>query len=317
MKKTLPLATLLLLGGVVTASAQFGFALPADSGTSLQLSGNPNLETTGIMGFHRLATAQVDSGHSIEGVILNAPSTGFGSPYDYRAEYYIADYGHGPYSGNVTDPAARATGQQNLVNFDGAMQNEGANYGDITFYFGPAAGQGLTATWNLGNDTLGQDWYGDLSSSVEERIYTANPAQVTVGLAYLGQPIVTFGYSDLYEIINYGATANTNDDTIQAYSDAVSVFAVAGLGVAEQALADAFLADVAAGGGAAQLRFDTFQPATYIAGPSFEWVQSTYSFGGSIQIVSAVPEPETYGALLGILMGGFIWQRRRRQQQLS
>jgi hypothetical protein len=311
-KHSVTLAIALLGGASVPATAQFGFDLPADSGTSLQFAGDPNSATNGIMGFHWLATGQVDSGHLVEGVIQNAPVSGFPSPYRYRADYYIADYGHGPYSGSEFDPAARSTGHQNMVNFDAAMVNNGMNYNDISFYFGPAEGQPLTSTWNLGTDTLGVEWFGDLNSPLEERIYSANPAEVVVGLSVLGTPFITFGYSDLYEIINYGATTATNDDTIQAYSDPVLAYAADELGAIQQELADAFLADVALGGGAVQLRFDTVQPASYIAGPGMDWVVAEYSFGGSVQVVSAVPEPETYAGIFSLLIGGFVWMRRRR-----
>lgn len=313
--KSLPLTLTALFGLTPPAFSQFNFELPLDTGIGLHLLGNPAAggNDAGIVGFHRFVDGQADSGHAVQNVVLNAPTTGFPSPYNYRADYYIAALGNGPNAANPNHPAAKATGQSGLTQLDAFMTINALVYSDIAFFFGPKAGEDLTETWNLGADIISQDWYGDLTSSVEERIYQANPDNVVVGLAYQGMPIIEFGYSALYEILDYGPTAENDDDTIQAFSDPVAATAVDALAGDALGLATAFLADVNANGGLVQLRFDTFQPISYLVHDSFEFTSSQYLFSGSIQVVSAVPEPSHYALMLGLVSGGFLWVRRRRR----
>jgi hypothetical protein len=159
---------------------------------------------------------------------------------------------------------------------------------------------------------LNVNWSGNLGSSVEERIYQANPAEVFSGLFFDGTKIVDFGYSDIYEILDYGGTQLGNDDTIVAYSDPVSASKEAGLNPVNDGLADAILADIVVAGGKIQLRFDTVQSISSFsdengAGDGL-WVNNL-GFSGSLQVV---PEPSEYALTISILLGIFITVRNHR-----
>ena len=56
--------------------------------------------------------------------------------------------------------------------------------------------------------------------------------------------ILSFGYSDIYSFLEYGATTATDDDTEAIISNPFSVAKVAGLLGQFDGLANAFLADV-------------------------------------------------------------------------
>ncbi len=96
------------------------------------------------------------------------------------------------------------------------------------FSFGPKNGD-FTKSWNLGNDINGENYFSSPTSSLEERIYAANPKEVESFLLLDNTKILSFGYSDIYSFLEYGATTAPDDDSEAIISDPFSVSKVAGL----------------------------------------------------------------------------------------
>lgn len=305
--KLVVIAVILLPTGLIGAA--FNFALPNDSGVSIGLSGT-SAQGFGITGYMNEAEGLADSGHLLENVVLNAPviPDGPGSR-NLTAHYYIAGRGTGPHPNGGTD-AAFASGLNNFNSTQAFINAQALNLNLLTFRFGPSNGQ-ATSTWNLGADVNGQDWTGDIASSVEQRIYSAVPADVSAGLFYDGTQVVDFGYSDVYEILDYGATMLGNDDTVSAFSDPVDSTKINGLNAVNDGLADAILGDIAAGGGKIQLRFDSFQPISSFLdenGAGDGLFTNTLGFSGTLQVV---PEPKEYALAISVLLVVGIFLRRR------
>lgn len=307
--------TLSILTIVFSQTAVFGGAfnlsLPDDSGTSISFNGNL-AQGYGVAGYMNEVEGNADSGHLLENVVLNAPiiPDGPGSR-NLTAHYYVSGREAGPFANGASDTAF-ASGLTAMNTTAAYVNNQTLNLSLLTFRFGPNNGQPHTSSWNLGADQLNVNWSGNLGSSVEERIYQANPAEVFSGLFFDGTKIVDFGYSDIYEILDYGGTQLGNDDTIVAYSDPVSASKEAGLNPVNDGLADAILADIVVAGGKIQLRFDTVQSISSFsdengAGDGL-WVNNL-GFSGSLQVV---PEPSEYALTISILLGIFITVRNHR-----
>ncbi|MCC5025282.1 MAG: hypothetical protein J6386_21965 [Candidatus Synoicihabitans palmerolidicus] len=77
-----------------------------------------------------------------------------------------------------------------------------------------STGAALNAGGVLGVD---HEWEGWSGSTVEDRFYAADDAQVFYYLSVNGIRIVDIGYADLFMHIDYGATSSGGDDIIQAY----------------------------------------------------------------------------------------------------
>ncbi len=309
MKSTTYLLGALILSAA-SAFAQFPLVLPAFSGTGLGFTGHPD-DGYGIVGYSTTGVAAPDRGHSVGGVVLNAPN--FQPLFDVRAHYYIAGMQDSPFAKEGPKIAtAHATTPFNLPNLASFVADTvGVNYSDIRFNFGANNPAQLNTTWNLGADTQGSDWTGSMASSLEQRIYRGDPAEVGSSLYFQDTPIIVFGYSPLYEKVDYGATTGGGDDTISAYSDAVTATMIDGLAGDALGLAEAFMADVAAGGGKVRLLFDTVQTITYVTDPELGYIHGNYSFSGAIMVV---PEPASAAALLGaVALAGVVASRRRRR----
>ncbi len=296
-----------LVGGALSLQ------LPDDSGTSIALDGTV-AQGYGVTGFMNEVEGLADAGHLLEAVVLNAPiiPDGPGSR-NLTAHYYIAGRGTGPFPNGGTD-AAFTSGLNNFNSTQTYVNDQALNLSMLTFRFGPSNGQ-ATSSWNLGADVNGQNWSGNIGSSVEERVYTANPADVSSGLFYNGTQVLEFGYSDVYEILDYGGTMLGNDDTVVAYSDPVNANKSNGLNGVADGLADALLADIGNGGGQVQLRFTTFQPISSFTdenGAGDGLWPNNLGFSGAIQVV---PEPGEYGLLFGGLLLGAVLVRRARQKR--
>jgi hypothetical protein len=132
------------------------------------------------------------------------------------------------------------TGFSNFATF---LTNNSINVDRIGFSFGPKNGD-FTKSWNLGNDINGENYFSSPTSSLEERIYAANPKEVESFLLLDTTKILSFGYSDIYSFLEYGATTAPDDDTEAIISNPFSVAKVAGLLGQFDGLANAFLADV-------------------------------------------------------------------------
>ena len=312
-KKAALLAILNTLVAPQLVGGALALQLPDDSGTSIALDGTV-AQGFGVTGFMNEAEGQANSGHLLEGVVLNAPiiPDGPGSR-NLTAHYYISGRGTGPFPNGGTD-AAFTSGLNNFNSTQTYVNDQALNLSLLTFRFGPSNGQ-ATSTWNLGADVNGQNWSGNIGSSVEERIYTANPADVSSGLFYNNTQVLEFGYSDVYEILDYGGTMLGNDDTIVAYSDPVNANKSNGLVGVADGLADALLADIGNGGGQVQLRFTSFQPISSFTdenGAGDGLWPNNLGFAGAIQVV---PEPEEYGFLFACLLLGMVLVHRDRQRR--
>jgi hypothetical protein len=263
----------------------------------------------GITGYMRYDVFAPDAGHIVQGMVQNAPFI----PHPGRpvtANYYLSGRAAGPMpDGGVNDAVAGAP--VGMATTSAYVVDNALNIGQLTLRFGATTGN-PEHSWNLGADERFIDWFGEMASPIEQRIYQANPAQVESALYYNGTKILVFGYSPIYEILDYGPTDAEVDDVIQAYSDPVAAEKVAGLDPLRDGLADALLADIAAGGGLVQLRFDTAQRITEFfptsADPDF-LIASQFAFGGVIQVV---PEPSQIGLVVGLLAIGWLIVRRRR-----
>jgi hypothetical protein len=290
-----PFAAFALLASLaVPATAQLGLSLPAASSVSLGLSGNNASAAGGV-------AASSLSGHSI---------TAQNSPGGTVAYYYLLGAESSGVSGSYTSAAAgtSTTGMGNTATY---VSSNSLSLSSLTLRFGPTGA--ASGTWNLGADTLGQNYYLNAGSTVEERIYAANPAAVEAALYFNGTKILVFGYSALNMIIDYGPSTAGNDDTIVAYSAPVGFNVVSGLSGNALGIASALANDFTSGGGLVQLRFDSFQTATRVDAVGTLGITGVFSFSGSIQ---AVPEPGTYALWAGALTLGcaLLWRRQARER---
>ncbi|MDJ0572529.1 MAG: hypothetical protein QNJ53_26305 [Pleurocapsa sp. MO_192.B19] len=174
-----------------------------------------------------------DSGH-IE-ISLNSP--GNIAPY----------YATGRQSSPLVEDATRSAtldSNQNLTNFSDYLTDNNINTAEIGFSFGQRSDRDFTETWNAGEDLLGQDWLASPDSTIEERIYQADPDAVQTSLVLWDTPIINFDYSPLYAVFDYGETTVTEDDTEVFFTEAISAQKVDGLDPLADGLADAFLEDL-------------------------------------------------------------------------
>lgn len=286
------LAALAVMGSLFNpAVAQLSLSLPAASSVRLGFSGD-NAGTAG-------GVAASAFGHAI--TAQNAPNGTFAYTYLLGAESAGTSLG---YTDTAKASAGTTTGMGSTAAY---ITGNSLSFSNLTLRFGPTGA--ASGTWNLGSDVLGVNYYQNAGSPIEERIYSANANAVQAALYYAGTKIMTFGYTPMNMIINYGATTSGNDDTIQAYSAPVSFNVVSGLSGTSAGLAQALAGDFTAGGGLVQLRFDSFQTATRVDAAGTLGATGIFSFSGSIQ---AIPEPSTYAAWAGALalaMG--VWVRRR------
>ena len=202
--------------------------------------------------------------------------------------------------------ATRATTLNEIVGFPMfsiSLKNNNILLDSIGFAFGQKSDHDFTKTWNLGDDNLGKDWFASPDSTIEEKIYKANPDDVETFLSFGTQKIISFGYSDIYAAINYGSTKSVSDDSDVAFTDPMTLEKVPGLDPVGDALANAFLEDIAAGSGKVQLVHEEYQPdeTNLIVGNGFGGIN--LRFGASIRIVDPTPVPEPSSAL-GLLMFG-------------
>lgn len=252
----------------------------------LGFTGDPNAGY-GITGYRNYQLVQFNTGHLVSGVIQNAPNPPWPPQNLFYADYYITGINNSPFSKPAEGiAAARATTSYNLNYLPAYIADNSLSYGSIRFHFGQTGrAPNLQNSWNLGADDLGVEWTGNLTSPIENRIYTANTALVETSLYYNDTKIIVFGYSPLYEIINYGGTEDPADDIIQAYSNKVTAQIVDGLGGHALGVAQAFMQDVVSGGGYVQLYFNTVQAATYTGLPETysgtQYIVANYSFEGS------------------------------------
>jgi hypothetical protein len=290
-----------LMAGVIGLSQVNAavFTLPTLSNNRINLFGDNSANPPqGVAAYFSNASP----GHALgPGVVEN-------SPPGTAAYYYLAGIEHTPVAGATdTGQGVSLTGMANTANYFGL---NGGNVSQLTLRFGQT-GVDETRTWKLGGDVNGVNWFGNPNSSVEERKYEANAAEVNSGLFYNGQQILTFGYTPLYMVIDYGGSVAVNDDTIAAFSDAVGATKLGGLNPFEDGLANSLLSDINANGGLVQLNLFTIQPATREDYAFGNYTAGSFTFDGALQVV---PEPSEYALFFGTAtLAAGIWLRRRRQ----
>jgi hypothetical protein len=282
------------------SSIQFIATRPIASNNCLRLFGKRTDPTPqGFVGY--------GAGHTE--TALNSP----GNP----APYYAAGIDFSPE--NVPGATRAATLLNNITgfsNFATFLTNNSINVDRIGFSFGPKNGD-FTKSWNLGDDINGQNYFSSPTSSLEERIYAANPKEVESFLLLDNTKILSFGYSDIYSFLEYGATTAPDDDSEAIISDPFSVSKVAGLLGEFDGLANAFLVDV--GSNKVQLVSEdaAVVPDDVFIDPSIGPLNPVVSIQFPLQLrIVSTPEPSvTLGLMsLGIIAVGCRLKNKIRKE---
>ncbi|AVQ71838.1 hypothetical protein MiYa_01418 [Microcystis aeruginosa NIES-2519] len=268
-------------------SIQFITTRPIASNNCLRLFGKRTDPTPqGFVGY--------GAGHTE--TALNSP----GNP----APYYAAGIDFSPE--NVPGATRSATLLNNITgfsNFATFLTNNSINVDRIGFSFGPKNGD-FTKSWNLGNDINGQNYFSSPTSSLEERIYAANLNEVESFLLLDTTKIISFGYSDIYSFLEYGATTASSDDTEAIISDPFTVSKVAGLLGEFDGLADAFLADVSSNKVQLVSEDAAVFPDRVFFDPSLGNLNPVISIQFPLQLrIVSTPEPSV---ILGLMSLGII-----------
>ena len=282
------------------SSIQFIATRPIASNNCLRLFGKRTDPTPqGFVGY--------GAGHTETS--LNSP----GNP----APYYAAGIDFSPE--NVPGATRSATLLNNITgfsNFANFLTNNSINVDRIGFSFGPK-NRDFTKSWNLGDDINGQNYFSSSTSSLEERIYAANSKEVESFLLLDTTKIISFGYSDIYSFLEYGATTAPDDDSEAIISDPFSVSKVAGLLGEFDGLANAFLADV--GSNKVQLVSEdaAVVPDDVFIDPSIGPLNPVVSIQFPLQLrIVSTPEPSvTLGLMsLGIIAVGCRLKNKIRKE---
>lgn len=282
------------------SSIQFLATRPIASNNCLRLFGKRTDSTPqGFVGY--------GAGHTETS--LNSP----GNP----APYYAAGIDFSPE--NVPGATRSATLLNNITgfsNFANFLTNNSINVDRIGFSFGPK-NRDFTKSWNLGDDINGQNYFSSSTSSLEERIYAANSKEVESFLLLDTTKIISFGYSDIYSFLEYGATTAPDDDSEAIISDPFSVSKVAGLLGEFDGLANAFLADV--GSNKVQLVSEdaAVVPDDVFIDPSIGPLNPVVSIQFPLQLrIVSTPEPSvTLGLMsLGIMAVGCRLKNKIRKE---
>ncbi len=228
------------------------------------------------------------------------------------APYYATGRNASPDNSGATR-AASLDGVKNFPNFFNYLNNNSIALNSIGFSYGQKSDRNFTEAWSLGEDKLGQDWLASPTSTVEERIYNANPDAVESYFSLGNTRIVNLGYTPLYATFEYGDTPALEDNIDLFYTEPVKATKVAGLDPLASGLADAFLQDVSNNGGNIQLVGEDFAAldGSFTSGNGF----SIFNFPLPISVRAvSVPEPS---AILGFLMlavsGIFAYPKQQKK----
>ncbi|MEQ8971998.1 MAG: PEP-CTERM sorting domain-containing protein [Coleofasciculus sp. C1-SOL-03] len=224
------------------------------------------------------------------------------------------------------EPASGATRSATLndgigfSNFFSYLTHNTIPLNSIGFSYGQKSDRDFTDTWSLGAGVPGQDWFASEDSTLEERIYQANPDDVEIVMTYGTSPLINFGYSPIYTVFDYGATTQTDDDFEAGFTEPVNASKVAGLNPLAAGLADAFLQDVALGGGSVQLFIEDrgIEDVNLTTGNGYNVIR--LPFPASLRAVPsvAVPEPASgLGLLLLGALGAVFHRKKQRHNQVQ
>ena len=267
---------------------------PIPSNTFLSFFGDPD-NNEGQTSFYNPDPMAPDSGH-VE-ISLNAPGN--------IAPYYGAGRNASPEETGATR-AATLEGLQGFSNLLNYLTDNSIALDTIGVGYGLKTPGNFTETYNLGDDILGQDWFATPTSTVEERIYQADPDLFEVFLSFNDEKIINFDYSPSYAILDYGETTATEDDFEALLSNPIGANKVMGLTNLADGLADAFLLDVKRGGGAVQVVTEL----EGIVDPAIDFNNGFVIFSldlpVELRVVSTVPEPSSVLGLLTLTSMGIF-----------
>ncbi|WP_413160363.1 PEP-CTERM sorting domain-containing protein [Capilliphycus salinus ALCB114379] len=295
--RTYSLSITLTLTTVVTTGLPLAVQAATFNYDQLQLITTRPIESDSFLSFTGTQTAffnanpnAPDSGH-LE-ISLNSP----GNP----APYYATGLQSSPLATGETR-SGTLDGVTNFTNFFNYLTNNNIDFNDIGFGYGQKSDRAFTETWNLGDDILGQDWLGSTDSSIEERIYQADPNAVESFITWGDTKIISFGYTPFYAVFEYGESEAVEDDVEVIFSEALTVNKFSDLNSLADGLANAFLQDVNENGGGVQFFIEDFAVETSVPifDPNTGFVVVDFPLPLNLRAVS-VPEPSSIVGLLTI-----------------
>lgn len=242
----------------------------------------------------------------------NAPDSGHveiskNSPPGNIAPYYAIGRESSPLSIDSTRSTSliNTTGFDNFLNY---LNDNSIHFNRIGFGYGPKSGNTFTETWNLGDDLLGQDWLASPDSTIEERIYQADPNAVESFLVLDDIKFINFDYSPFYVVFDKGETESFIDDTEVFWTNPMEVEKYSGLDPLTDGLANALLGDVNQSGNRIQLILEDsgVEDPLPIFDPNTGYVFVNIRLPLELRAVS-VPEPASVlGLFLVTLLGSSL-----------
>ncbi|MEL7038068.1 MAG: PEP-CTERM sorting domain-containing protein [Cyanobacteria bacterium J06592_8] len=231
-----------------------------------------------------------DSGHFE--ISLNSPGN--------IAPYYATGLQSSPLATGETRSASLDS-STNFTNLSNYLIDNNIDFGNIGFGYGQKADRDFTETWSLGDDLLGQDWLASPDSTIEERIYQADPDAVESFLTFGDTKFISFSYSPLYAVFDQGETLGIEDNTDVFFTEAVTAQKAGDLDDLIDGLANAFLQDVNENGGGVQVFIEdsAVLDAVPVFDPNTGFVVVDFPLPLNLQAVS-VPEPSSIISLLTI-----------------
>ncbi|MBC6436256.1 PEP-CTERM sorting domain-containing protein [Nostoc sp. HG1] len=248
-------------------------------------------ENEGYTAFSNLDRNAPDAGHTA--IRLNPLSSAY---YVLGREYNLDTTG-----------ATRSATLENVKgfsNFFNYLNTNNIPLDSIGFAFGSRPGLDITKTQNLGEDKLGQDWFSRPDSPIEITLYRGNPDEFTSYLTYGTNKLIDLGYSDFYFISDNRGGSVFEDNWNIFYNPPTPASKIPDLDPLPSGLADAFLQDVAAGGGAVQIiSEDQPKGSGVTSSRNDKYSLISISFPVELRVVKAVPESSS---ILGLLMFGVL-----------
>ena len=276
---------------------------PIESDTFLSFFGAPK-DGQGYTAFFNLDPTASDVGHV---------ETSRNSPGNI-APYYTTGRNASPEEPTVnTTRSASLIGNSGFSLFGDYIAKNNIALSDIGIGYGQKEGVSFTKTWNLGDDIQGQDWFGGPDTTLEERIYQANPNDVEIFLTVGNQKIIDFGYTPFYSFLEYGETPLPGDDSEAVYSEPIFASKYEGLAAFESGLADAFLTDVSSAGGSVQVVYQDVQVEDigFTTGNGYGVLRLPFPVDLRAVSAKSVPEPSAIFGMV-LLVGVSSWVRRQQ-----